>query len=159
MQVVRDLSLIHQTSKLRTETMPLKTQHDEQPSLNMTPMIDIVFLLVIFFMVGPKFAEMERTIKLEVPRVKNVGALTAVPDKRIIHVYRDGTIVMDEQELVIDELEASLTSAVSEYPELGVVIRGDGKSTLQNVATVLTACRQAGINDMGISVRQDKTIR
>ena len=139
--------------------MPLKTQHDEQPSLNMTPMIDIVFLLVIFFMVGTKFAEMERTIKLEVPRVKNIGALTAVPEKRIINVYRDGTIVMDEQEYVVDGLEKSLAESVAEYPDLGVVIRGDGKSTLQNVATVLTACRQAGISDMGISVRQDKTMR
>ena len=74
--------------------MPLKTQHDEQPSLNMTPMIDIVFLLVIFFMVGTKFAELESTIKLEVPRVKNIGTLTAVPEKRVINVYRDGTIVM-----------------------------------------------------------------
>ena len=125
----------------------------------MTPMIDIVFLLVIFFMVGTKFAEMERTVKLEIPRVKNVGALTSTPDKRVINVYRDGTIVMDQQEYRIDDLESSLTSAVSEYPELGVVIRGDGNSTLQNVATILTACRQAGINDMGISVRQDKTMR
>jgi len=38
--------------------MPLKTQQDEQPTLNLTPMIDVVFLLIIFFMVATKFDEM-----------------------------------------------------------------------------------------------------
>lgn len=139
--------------------MPLKTQHDEQPSLNLTPMIDIVFLLVIFFMVGTKFAEMERTIKLEVPRVKDIGALTAVPEKKVINVFRDGTIIMDEVEYQLDVLESSLQSAVGEYSDLGVIIRGDADGPLQNVATVLTACKQAGVNDMGISVRLDKQLR
>ena len=74
--------------------MPIKTHHDDQPTLNLTPMIDIVFLLIIFFMVGTKFAEMERQIKLEVPTVKQFGALTAAPEKRVINVYRDGTIMM-----------------------------------------------------------------
>ena len=140
--------------------MPLKTQQDEQPSLNMTPMIDIVFLLVIFFMVGTKFTEIERTIKLEVPRVKNIGALTAAPEKRLINVFRDGTITMDDEEFKsLDQLESTLEAAVKEYPDLGVVIRGDGEGPLQNVATVLTACRSAGISDMGISVQRQNTLR
>ena len=46
------------------DNMPLKIHIDEQPSLNMTPMIDIVFLLIIFFMVGTKFTELERKIGL-----------------------------------------------------------------------------------------------
>ncbi|MCA9212113.1 MAG: biopolymer transporter ExbD [Planctomycetales bacterium] len=140
--------------------MPIKTQQDEQPSLNMTPMIDIVFLLVIFFMVGTKFTEMERTIKLEVPRVKNIGALTAAPEKRLINVFRNGTITMDDQDFAsVEQLESVLRESVREYPDLGVIIRGDGEGPLQNVATVLTACRSAGINDMGISVQRDTKLR
>ena len=60
--------------------MPLKTQIEEMPNLNMTSMIDIVFLLIIFFMVGTKFAENERKIALEVPRVSDRGTLTSAPD-------------------------------------------------------------------------------
>ena len=52
--------------------MPLKTHLDEQPTLNLTPMIDIVFLLIIFFMVGTKFTELERKIALQVPEVSDV---------------------------------------------------------------------------------------
>ena len=53
--------------------MPLKTHPDEQPALNLTPMIDIVFLLIIFFMVGTKFAEWESKLTLKVPQVKQTG--------------------------------------------------------------------------------------
>jgi biopolymer transport protein ExbD len=53
--------------------MPLKTHVDEQPTLNLTPMIDIVFLLIIFFMVGTKFTELERKMALEVPQVGDAG--------------------------------------------------------------------------------------
>ena len=136
--------------------MPLKTHQDEQPTLNLTPMIDIVFLLIIFFMVGTKFAEMERTVQLEVPKVGDLGALSSAPVKRVINVYNDGSIVVDRRSITLEQLRAELKSATAHYPELGVVVRGDGEGPFQNVASVLTACRQAGIDDMGISVRLDR---
>ncbi len=55
--------------------MPLKTHQDEQPTLNLTPMIDIVFLLIIFFMVGTKFAEWENKLALKVPAGQGDGRL------------------------------------------------------------------------------------
>ena len=136
--------------------MPLKTHQDEQPTLNLTPMIDIVFLLIIFFMVGTKFAEIERTVQLEVPKVGDLGALSSAPEKRVINVYNDGSIVVDRRSITLEQLRAELKSATAQYPELGVVVRGDGAGPFQNVASVLTACRQAGIDGMGISVRLDR---
>ena len=133
--------------------MPLKTHHDQLPELNLTPMIDIVFLLIIFFMVGTKFAEMERNVRLEVPRVSQLGTLTAAPDKRIISVFRDGSIRLDRQEVSLRELAGQLRSVAGQYPDLGVIVRGDAEGCFQNVASVLTACREAGIRDLGISVR------
>ena len=136
--------------------MPLQTESLEEPSLNLTPMIDIVFLLIIFFMVGTKFAEMERTVQLEVPKVGDLGALSSAPEKRVINVYNDGSIVVDRRSITLEQLRAELKSATAQYPELGIVVRGDGAGPFQNVASVLTACRQAGIDDMGISVRLDR---
>lgn len=133
--------------------MPIKTHHDEQPALNLTPMIDIVFLLIIFFMVGTKFAEWERKLGLKVPQVKKVGALAPAPEKRVINVYRDGRIALDQEFLSAEELVQRLKGAREEYAELGVVVRGDAEGAFQNVASVLGACREAGITDMGVSVR------
>ena len=51
------------------------------------------------------------------------------------------------------ELVEELSAARDEYPDLGVVIRGDAKGAFENVARVLSACRTAGVTEMGISVK------
>jgi len=132
--------------------MPLKTHIDEQPSLNLTPMIDIVFLLIIFFMVGTKFSELERKIGLQVPAVAEHGALSAAPEKKIVNVFRDGNIELDDQPVTIGELTQRLAEARAQYPEVGVLVRGDADGRYQAVANVLNACKQAGISKLGVSV-------
>jgi biopolymer transport protein ExbD len=133
--------------------MPLKTNVDEPLTINMTPMVDVVFQLIVFFMVGTKFAELERDIALQVPQVAEVKALTPAPERRVINVYRDGQVAMDRQNLTLDQLIQRLSDARREYSGLGVLVRGDAEGPFQNVASVLGACRRAGISDLGISVR------
>ncbi len=60
--------------------MPLKTGTVEEPKLDLTPMIDIVFLLIIFFMVGTQFTEMERQYDIKLPTVTDAKPLTNLPD-------------------------------------------------------------------------------
>ena len=72
--------------------MPLKTHVDEAPTLNLTPMIDIVFLIIIFFMVGTKFTDVERSIDFQLPKVGENTPLTPPPPRRLITLYADGTI-------------------------------------------------------------------
>jgi biopolymer transport protein ExbD len=133
--------------------MPLKTHFDEQPTINLTPMLDVVFNIIIFFMVATKFAEMEHKIELKVPQVAEVQALTPAPERRVINVYRDGRIALDRDFVSLDQLVARLSEARREYADLGVMVRGDAEGAFQNVAGVLGACRQAGIREMGVSVR------
>jgi biopolymer transport protein ExbD len=132
--------------------MPLKTHRDDQPALNLTPMIDIVFLLIIFFMVGTKFTELERKIGLRVPEVADHGALTDAPEKKVVSIYRDGRIVLDRHEVTLEQLTQRLAAARSQYKDLGVQVRGDADGRIQSMAEVLNACRQAGIADLAICV-------
>ena len=136
--------------------MPIKIQRDDQTSINLTPMIDIVFLLIIFFMVGTRFTELseaEQNIPLQVPSVSKAGALTDVPRKRVINVYEDGAITLDNRPVTLDGLTAELMEARAEFAKTGVVVRGDGAGDFQHMAEVFAACREAGISEMGISVR------
>jgi len=133
--------------------MPLKVRRDDAPSLNLPPMIDIVFLLIIFFMVGTKFSELERKIELDVPTVSNSGALTAAPEKKIVNVHRDGRIVYERQDVDLPALTKKLQAAKQQYSELGVLVRGDAAASHQSVTDVLVACRRAGIRRMAISVQ------
>jgi biopolymer transport protein ExbD len=139
--------------------MPLKTHVDEQPTLNLTSMIDVVFLLIIFFMVGTKFTELERKIGLKLPQVTDSGALTSAPEKKVVSIYPDGQIVLDRQLVSLEELTAHLADARSQYEDLGVLVRGDATSQFQRVAEVLNACKQAGVAELAISVRLANTQR
>ena len=59
--------------------MPLKTHLDDEPTLNLTAMLDVMFLLIIFFMLGTRFIDDERKIGLRVPEVVDRGALRPRP--------------------------------------------------------------------------------
>lgn len=132
--------------------MPLRHPTDDIPTLNLTSMIDVLFLLIIFFMVGTKFVESEREIELKVPQVKPGVTLTAAPEKKVINIYRDGQITLDRRTVSLAELSERLTAARSQYRALGVMVRGDAAASFQSVADVLAACKQSGIADLSISV-------
>lgn len=137
--------------------MPLKIQRDDESSINLTPMIDIVFLLIIFFMVGTKFSELnesERDIAIQVPTVANAQALTSAPRKRVINVHQDGRIVLDRQTVTLKQLQEELATARQQYKKIGVVIRGDESSQYGRVAKVIATCKKADISDLNISVRE-----
>ncbi len=107
-------------------------------------------------MLGTKFTEMseaEKKLPLKVPEVSTSDTLTAAPRKRVINIYQDGTISLDREIVALSDLVPRLEAARQEYEALGVVIRGDAKSMFQNVASVLSAVRNAKITDVSVSVR------
>src|SRR5262245_52115322 len=118
--------------------MPLKTHVDEQPTLNLTSLIDVLFLLIIFFMVSTRFASMERKINVQIPAVSDHGALSSAPEKRTVNVYRTGQITLDGDTVNLEQLTTKLTAARTQYKELGVMVRGDAQGAFQNVASVLS---------------------
>ena len=133
--------------------MPLKTHVDGEPMLNLTAMLDVMFLLIIFFMLGTRFTDDERKLDLVVPEVADRGALTTDPARKEIGVYRDGTITLDRSTVTLDQLTTRLASARRRHGELGVLVRGDARGEFQDVASVLTACKRAGVRELGITVR------
>ena len=116
-------------------------------------MIDVVFLLIIFFMVATKFSELERNIELTLPEVAAPVALTAPPRDRVVNVFADGRLALDDERLSLADLTVRLTEARREYPNIGVVIRGDANCPFQHVASALGACQQADIPQLAVSVR------
>jgi biopolymer transport protein ExbD len=134
--------------------MPLKTLRDEQPSLNLTPMIDIIFQLVLFFMVGTKFSEFEeRGIGLSVPQVSRSSAPAVAPGPHVVNVYRDGAVTLDGADVALDELASRLAAFRAGRDDMKVLVRADGAGAFQHVARALSAVKEAGVGELGISVR------
>ena len=134
--------------------MPLKvSQHDEAPALNLTSMIDVLFLLIIFFMVATKFDEMERNVEVAIPEVAQAGDTLPPARPMVVAVLPDGKVELDGEPVTLTELTAELSKARTPLTEPTVVIRGDATCPFQHVASALSACQQAGISDLGITVR------
>lgn len=128
--------------------------------MNMTPMIDVMFQLIIFFTVGTSFAQPEARIDLKVPQISDTARpATAPPDKRVVTVYQDGKVYLDRDLVTLEQLTARLSAARSQYKGLGVTVRGDANISLQRTAEVLQACRRSGVSEMAIAVRATNTKR
>lgn len=134
--------------------MALKTSSSEElPTVNLTPMIDVVFLLIIFFMVGTQFTQSEHELPLKLPGVGGLNAMVPAPDRREITVTAEGSIVFDGQTLSAEQLVAKLQTLRARYPDLRVAVRADGDVKYQSVANVMWAASQAGVSDMTTAVR------
>jgi biopolymer transport protein ExbD len=133
--------------------MPLKIHPIDEPAINLTPMLDVVFNLIIFFMVGTQFADRERQMDVQLPRVSEGQPLTTGPDEIVVNVFADGRIVVSDRTLSLDELESRLKDAKARYDEQSVMIRGDGRGVYQHVMDVISACHRARIRNFSLATR------
>jgi len=132
------------------------TQQDDLPTLNMTPLIDMVFLLIIFFLVGTRFQEYENEQKLDlqVPEVAAARPMVHAPSQLLIEVARDGRIRLRGEPVSLEQLAERLGRTIREDPEQAVLIRGDGRAAYQYVADVMSVCQQQGVRHLAVSVRE-----
>lgn len=133
--------------------MPLKTDTLEEPMLNLTPMIDVVFLLIIFFMVGARFTEEthDQQFDVELPTASAVQAMSRAPDPLIVTVYRTGRIVINNQDFDLPQLVQELKAAKEAYAEQAVLIKGDGEGQYQGIVDVMNACHQVQIKKFSLA--------
>jgi biopolymer transport protein ExbD len=136
--------------------MPLKMHQDDMPMINLTPMIDIIFQLIIFFMVGARFTEMDKKVDVKVPTTSQATNLPTAPTRFVVNVQRSGELTFNSQPVTLESLVTQLRAARQSQADVNVIVRGDADGPLQNVASVLAACREAGVADVGIAVRPAK---
>ena len=134
--------------------MPIRRKTTEDASINLTPMIDVVFLLVIFFMVGSEFSEAESRIEVNVPNISEMQAITRIPDERVVGISIEGMITLDDQVVTIQELTDRLRVDYANYPDLRVAVRGEASGSLQQTVEVLHAVRSSGVEKIGISTQR-----
>ncbi len=133
--------------------MPLKVQPLEEPQMNLTPMIDVVFNLLIFFMVGTRFADLERQFDVQLPQVSAAQPLTGLPDEIIVNVFADGHIIVNREELSREALLTLLAEARGRYSDQSVLVRGDGQANFQQIAEILAICHQAEIKNFSLATQ------
>jgi biopolymer transport protein ExbD len=127
---------------------------DELPHINMTPMVDVVLCLLVFFMAATRLYDWDESeFVVNVPRVSDAAPLTAAPDDLALTILKPGLVAVGDASYDLAGLAGLLRDARDRYADQGVVIRGDAKLNYQDLADVLSACDAAGIRNVRLPVR------
>ena len=125
---------------------------DEKPSIMIVPMIDIIFFLLVFFMLSMLTMVTQKTIALRLPQTTaaKIDTTKTIP----ISVDESGALYWERERITDDELPAMLAAAKSQAGEnekLTIVLRGDVAAQYGQVVTVLDLVRLAGIDRVSIA--------
>ena len=122
----------------------------------MTPMIDIVFLLMIFFLVASKLDEADRAIDVVLPQAAAAKPLTTRPREFVINIDRAGNYFAGARPVRLDELKDLLVQTAADNPaRQTVVVRADEEVAHKFVVAAMDACVQAGIDDYQVQAASD----
>ncbi len=123
--------------------------------LDLTPMIDMVFNLLLYFMVVSAFAQAERDMKVLLPDGTEAMPMTAKPTEIFISIDERGRYFVRSREVSERELSQLLMQAAINNPaSQSVIIRADKRAAWDYVATAMRLCNQAGIKDYSASLAE-----
>ena len=128
----------------------------QEISVNLTPLIDVVFLLLIFFMVSTSFTR-ETQIELELPKA-DIEPLETKIDSLEISIDKEGRYFVNGKALVnrsIDTLKRAITSIIESNPEVAVIVSADANTPYQSVVTAMDATSQLGITNLKMATQRD----
>jgi biopolymer transport protein ExbD len=123
-------------------------------NLSLTPLIDIVFLLLIFFMVVSKFEQEERALDVELAAADAAQPMSA-DKKGFISIDVDGHFEFKRQILNSDQLTIALAREALRNPHIKIVIRPDAGCKAHYLVAAMNACKNAKIRDYQIATEKD----
>ena len=122
--------------------------HYPEEDFPMTPMIDMVFLLLVFFMTVSTLAQADRHVKLDLPE----SASSEVPDdlngRGTISVNENGQIFLGAEKSTLRELKASIKDLLLQTPQLRILLRADQDTPYKAIKKILRTCAEAGAHEV-----------
>jgi biopolymer transport protein ExbD len=129
--------------------------------LNLTPVIDVVFNLLIFFLVAASLtddeAKQQQLLDIVLPQASQARPLTSRPRELFVDIDRQGRYHVQGQQLDVTRLLAALRQAATDNPgRQAVIIRADHRCVWQYVVTAMDQCNEAGIRDYKVSTLEQR---
>tara|TARA_B100001123_G_C15154423_1_gene964875 strand:- start:264 stop:680 length:417 start_codon:yes stop_codon:yes gene_type:complete len=118
--------------------------------INISSLLDVMFILIIFFLATATFTEEERDIQVNLPQSAAAKSSTQAPKMIIINVRQDGSYNVANESLDLGGLQNTLVEAISSNPDQKVMVRGDKNALHGNVANAISLCKQVGIHKTNI---------
>ncbi len=127
--------------------MRMPPVEEEEAKFQMTPMIDMVFLLLVFFMCTSTLSQKQRAVKLEIPIASKGVVPKDRPDRWIVNILADGTLLSGAAEVTLEQLKAMVAERLKTDPGLKIYLRADAKAKHKEVKKVMNAIAAAGVDD------------
>lgn len=132
----------------------IRRSTSETATINLTPMIDVVFLLVIFFMVGSRFDNGDPSVEVNVPGAGEMRSMARLPDERVVEFTAAGTLTLDGATVSPEQLTEVLRSQHASYPALKVAVRADENIPYGQVNEVFRRVRASGVEQIGVTSKK-----
>src|SRR5262245_39931430 len=113
--------------------------------VDFVPMVDVLFNLLIFFLLATSMAQAEREMSIALPFSSASGPISAAMREIIINVHADGQPEVAGRRMTVEELGALVRTAAAANPDQKVSVRGDRNASYASVAAALDACKGAGV--------------
>ncbi|MDR3212025.1 MAG: biopolymer transporter ExbD [Planctomycetota bacterium] len=127
-------------------------EDDEVYEIPLTSLVDVVFLLLIFFLVATNFNQKEKDHAVLLPESEAGEKVAPVPDRLVINIRENSLLVVNGQVVTDTELRFLAQTFARANPERAAVIRADGRVPYQAVMRVFGICRTAGVRNVDLPI-------
>ena len=121
------------------------------PGIQLAPLVDVLLLLLIFFLLTWSAARNENELDVKVPKASAAKEKAAPIGDVVVNVKSDGTVVVNRRTLTAAQLTELLQGLAQLNPDQAVVIRGDEAGAYKNIIGVLNICSEAGITNVAFA--------
>ena len=135
--------------------MAVRYEEEEKPEVQLTSMMDCIFLMLIFFLVSSQLKKVEKELPIELPRANTTRDVKATPDLITVSVNAKGELFVNSKPVGDAGLKNALANAAKENPDRRIRINGDVFAPFRSIVQVLDTCQGEGLTVVGIHTATD----
>ena len=136
--------------------MKIRVEHaSKAPALALTSMLDVIFLLLCFFVTVSVFSQWESEISIKLPSAKTADEPDRLPGEIIANVAKDGSVRVNGAELTLIQLGERLERIAKFYSGQAVIIRADKGTPYEYLVNVIDTCRGAGVWNFSLATANE----
>ena len=129
---------------------------EEVDTIQMAPLIDIVFLMLVFFLSVGTYSALESEIDITLPTADSAVSDDRIQGEIYINLRQDGQIVLNNREMTLEELQEVLNRVAEHFPGGAVIVRGDQSALLGRAIAILDCCRKADIQNVAFAAVREE---
>ena len=126
------------------------------PAVQMSSLMDVIFLLLCFFVTSSVFSQWETEVAIALPTAKSATVPGRMPGEIILNLSKAGDVSVNGSRLSLDEVTERLTRIAKLYPGQPVVIRADKDSSYDKLMGLIDACRAADVWNFSLATQDEE---